>query len=378
MLATVGRAVVVWAVAAGLPSAGQAQTPPPAAATVLKAEPAAEWNAKFAGKKGWIGGDEAYTVVLSRNRVLWLFGDTLLGTVEDGGRAGAAMVNNTIGVQTGHGKGAALRFLSGKVKDDKPAAFFTPADGKGWFWPQSGVRVGDRLFVFLAQIEKSENPGVFGFRHMGEWLAVIANADDEPSRWRVKQRRLPFARFAPGRVQSWGSAVLADGNHLYVYGYQDKDKKIGSRKLAAARVPAGKLGDFTAWRFRTADGWSAKPDDAVPLADGLATEFSVSRMPNGKGYVLVYTENGLSDRILGRFSQAAAGPWSAPVLLYRCPEMAKDRGVFCYAAKAHPWAAKDNQLLISYCVNAWEFGRLFRDESVYRPKFVRVKLGPAK
>jgi hypothetical protein len=100
-------------------------------------------------------------------------------------------------------------------------------------------------------------------------------------------------------------------------------------------------------------------------------------LPGGKGYVLVYTENGLGDRVLGRFSNAPEGPWSAPVLLYKCPEMGKDKGVFSYAGKAHPWAAKD-ELLISYCVNTWEFARLFREEGVYRPLFVRVRLGTKK
>jgi hypothetical protein len=367
--------LLIGAIAVG--SVGQAQTPLPAPA-ILTSEPAPQWNAKFAGTKGWIGGDGVYTVVLKRQRVLWLFGDTILGTVQDGKRTGASMVNNTIGLQTGPDKDAAIRFLSGKGKDDKPAAFFTPADGKGWFWPQAALYEGDRLFVFLPQIDKTNDPGVFGFRQIGQWLAVIDNATDEPHEWRVKQHRLPFARFEDRRVQSWGSAVLAEGDHLYVYGYQEQGKEIGGRKLLLARVPAGKLTEFTAWRFRTSNGWSDKAEDATPLAGGLATEFSVHRMPDGKSYVLVYTENGLSDRILGRFARTATGPWSDAVLLYRCPEMAKDKGVFCYAAKAHPWAAKDDELLVSYCVNTWEFAGLFRDEKVYRPKFVRVKLGPTK
>jgi hypothetical protein len=33
---------------------------------------------------------------------------------------------------------------------------------------------------------------------------------------------------------------------------------------------------------------------------------------------------------------------------------------------------------VSYRVNAWELGRLFRDDAVYRPRFVRVSLGPAR
>jgi hypothetical protein len=367
--------ILTWAILAC--SLGQAQTPPPVP-TILQSEPAPEWNAKFAGAKGWIGGDGVYTAVLDHQRVLWLFGDTLLGAVKDGKRAGAIMVNNTIGLQTGRDEDAAIRFRAGKGKDDKPAAFFTPTDGKGWFWPQAAVREGERLFVFLTQIDKTKDPGVFGFRLIGQWLAVIDNVADEPRQWRIKQHPLPFARFEQRRAQSWGSAVLAEGAHLYVYGYQEQGKEIGSRKLLLARVPTDKLTDFTAWRFRTSAGWSEKAEEATPLAGGLATEFSVQRMPDGKGYALVYTENGLGDRIVGRFARAAWGPWSAAVLLYRCPEMAKDKGVFCYAAKSHSWAAKDDELLISYCVNTWEFARLFREETVYRPKFVRVKLGAAK
>jgi len=207
---------------------------------------------------------------------------------------------------------------------------------------------------------------------------VIDNPGDEPEKWRVKQHRLPFAAFGPGRERSWGSAVLHDGDYLYVYGYDERGKGLGRRRLTVARVPAGKLADFGAWRFWTGRGWGEKAEDAAPLAGGLATEFSVSRVPGGKGYVLVCTENGMGDRIVGRFAGSPQGPWSAPVLLHRCPEVAKDKGVFCYAAKAHPWAARGNELLVSYCTNAWEFARLFRDEKVYRPRFVRVRLAPAK
>ncbi|OAI41742.1 hypothetical protein AYO40_02240 [Planctomycetaceae bacterium SCGC AG-212-D15] len=42
--------------------------------------------------------------------------------------------------------------------------------------------------------------------------------------------------------------------------------------------------------------------------------------------------------------------------------MAKDKGVFSYAGKAHSWAVGANELLISYCVNTHEFARLFQDD----------------
>jgi uncharacterized protein DUF4185 len=353
------------------------QAAPPSPFVPSRSEAAPEWDARFAGKRGWIGGDGVYSAVLGPRRLLWLFGDTLLGEVKKGGRAGE-MVNNSIAIQEGRSADSPLRFIAGKAKGGKPVAFLAPEDGKGRFWPQSALRVGSRLHFFLAQTEKTTEPGAFGFRHVGQWLGVVDNPDEKPESWRVRQLRIPFAEFKPGRARSWGSAVLADGGQMYVYGYREQGQEIGKRYLTVARVPAAKVDTFKAWRFRTVEGWSEDAAAAVPLAGGLATEFSVSRLPRGRGYVAVYTENGLGDRIVGRFAERPWGPWSAPVLLYRCPEMGRDKGVFCYAAKAHPWASAGDSLLVSYCVNAWKFARLFQDDAVYRPRFVRVELRPAK
>lgn len=337
---------------------------------LVGAEPLAEWEARFAGKDGWIGGDVVSSAVLGPKGTLWLFGDTLLGTVKEGKRTGAVMVNNTIGLQAG--ADAPIRFLAGKTKEDKPGAFFTPPDGAGWYWPLAAQRDGDRLGVFLAHIEKGKEGGPFGFKHVGQHLAVVENPDDEPTAWRMKYHKMPFAEFGAAS-RAWGSSVLVEGEFVYVYGYLERGTGLNRRRLTVARVPVGKLDDFTAWRFRTADGWSEKASDAAPLADALGTEFSVTRRPGGKGFVLVTTENGIGPRIMARYAPAPEGPWSAAALLTTCPE-STDKGVFCYAAKAHPWATTGNDLVISYCVNAWEFGRLFRDETVYRPRFVRVEV----
>ncbi len=347
-------------------------------AAAWSAEPAADWNAKFEGKEGWIGGDGACSIVLDRERVLWLFADTILGSVKDGRRVNAVMVNNTLGVQSLGKSDAPIRFVRGKTDDGKPAAFFVPSDGKGYFWPQAGARAGARLTVLLAHIEKTSGKGAFAFRQIGEQLAVVENPDDEPEKWRIKQHQLPFVTFEPDHERSWGAAALQEGEHVYVYGFEQRGKRLGKRQLILARVPVKTVEDFSTWRFRTATGWSEKTDDSASLAPGLGTEFSVLARPEGGGYILVYTENGLSDRIVARLAAQPEGPWSEPILLYRCPEMAKDRGVFSYAARAHPWATNGKELLVSYCVNAWEFGRLFQDEAVYRPRFVRVPYPPAR
>ena len=201
--------------------------------------------------------------MLGPDRIVWFFGDTILGTVKDGRRADCSMVNNTVAIQKGRGKDAAIHFITGKPKDGKATSFFIPADGKGWFWPQSTCRIGDRLFIFLTQIDKGEGGGVFGFKLIGQWLAIVENPDDEPANWRMTQSNIPFGDFTPGNERSWGSAILPDGEYVYIYGIEERGKAIDRKKLIAARAPAGQFSDFKSWRFRALTGWSESAADAA-------------------------------------------------------------------------------------------------------------------
>jgi hypothetical protein len=334
---------------------------------ISSASPAPEWTAKFAGTAGWIGGDAVYSVRVNDKRVLWFFGDTFIGTVKDGKRAGAAMVNNTVGVMDGE----TIRFQHGRKSDGKPAAIFIPKDGKGYYWPLGGAMSGSKLVQLLVRVESTKAGGAFGFRQIGQELAVIDNPTEDPAKWAVTYSPLPFAKFEPKDERLWGGAVQTVGKETYIYGIEDREKKFGSRRLLTAKVETAKMADPSAWRFRTINGWSDKPENAISTVRGLATEFSVGPAPTG-GFVLTYTENGIGDRIVARFAPEPHGPWSEPVLLYSCPEKANKK-VFCYSAKAHHFN-ESKEMLVSYCVNGWNFSTSIEDQSVYRPQFILVKL----
>lgn len=354
-----------------------ADEPPGRPPAVVKAESLPEWDARFRLSDGWVGGDGAYSVPVSDTRALWFFGDTWVGSVRGGKRVGVAMANNTAAVQDGTGDKATLTFAVRKdAASGKPAAIFAPPDGKGWFWPLGGIHLAGKLHVFLVQVEKTAEPGAFGFRLVGQWLGVVANPGDEPTAWKAEYRQLPFATFGPERHVSFGSAALAAGEFVYVYGYEEKPgKPFRARRMLAARAPAGKLAEFSEWRFFSNGEWKPGVKDATPLADNVAVEFSVSRVPGLKKYAAVYTENGIGERVVGRFAERPEGPWSEPVVLYRCPEMKRDKKVFTYAAKAHPHlAAGENELVVSYCVNSFELAPVINDATLYWPTFVRVVL----
>lgn len=343
--------------------------------TVVKAEPLPELDARFHRTEGWVGGDGAFSVPVSDKRTLWLFSDTWVGSIRDGKRSGVAMVNNTVGVQDGTGSDTKLTFAIARADDGKPKALFAPADGRGWFWLYAGIQAEDKLHVFLPRFEKTKEPGAFGFRNVDLWLGTVTNPSDTPTTWKVNYAKIPFADFRAEQKRSFGSALLRVEDQIYIYGYDEKPGKPSlSRQLLIGRVPADKLTDFGAWQFLADGKWKEDAAEAVGLVDGLATEFSVSYLPSLKQYALVYTERGLSDRIVGRFSATPEGPWSEPVLLYKCPEMKQSKKVFTYAAKAHPHLANGNELVISYVVNAYDLAPVMADAELYWPRFVRVVL----
>lgn len=341
----------------------------------FEGRPVPEMDALFQETNGWIGGDGAYSVSLTAERNLWLFSDTWVGEVRERKRTNATMVNNTLALQDGRGAEAKMRFIVRRDAEGKSVAFLTPEDKRGWFWLQAGACIDGQLFLFLAQIEKTDAASVFGFRQIGQSLGIVTNSLAPPLEWQVEQAKLPCVEFTSERYRNFGAATLVDGGYLYIYGTdEDRGRKKLVRYLTVARVPTNRVADFSAWRYYANGQWSADYRRATRLVAGLASEYSVSFLPKLGKYVLVYTDEGLSPKIQVRTARAPWGEWSEPTTIYRCAEMSEDKRVFCYAAKAHPSLGGDDGLMISYVANSYDVGQVIADARLYWPRFVRVPL----
>lgn len=55
-------------------------------------------DAAFENKSGWTGADGAYSVAISDDIILWLFGDTWVGEVQNGRHVNADLINNSIAI----------------------------------------------------------------------------------------------------------------------------------------------------------------------------------------------------------------------------------------------------------------------------------------
>jgi hypothetical protein len=186
---------------------------------------------------------------------------------------------------------------------------------------------------------------------------------------------MPNAVFSREHALAWGAAVLRVGDNLYVYGTDERrGRGFLNRQMVVARVPAVSIADFGTWRYFRDGIWVEDFRTPSHLAKDIASEYSVTAF--GKRYLAVYTEQGLSPKIMGRMADHPWGPWSAPTVLYECPEMKRDKNVFCYAAKAHPSLSSDQDLVVSYVVNSFDFWQVAREANLYWPRFVRIRLAP--
>ena len=335
-----------------------------------------EYEALFQNDKGWTGADGAYSIMLSNETVLWLYGDTWIGQIKGGRHINATIVNNSIALQ--HGRrpvNAYVEFYYRQTQNDKPAAFFLPRQDKSWFWIFHGARTSRGLFLFLMQMERTAEEAVFGFKMIGSWLASIANPEDPPPEWHVRMQKIPWATFNASGNTFFGSALLRVSDYLYIYGITEEIGDGVHRKyMILARVPATGLDDFDQWRFFGNGRWNADPNEASRLCDNMANEYSVSYQPDLRRFIAVYSENGISRNILARLADHPYGPWSAPMRLYQCPEFEWDKDYFCYAAKAHPdISLTADELIITYVVNSTDFDKVAADTRIYRPRFLRVR-----
>ena len=344
----------------------------------VRVEPIPLYNDLFDRQTGWTGADGAYTVPISSNTILWLFGDTWVGDIRNNMHVNATIVNNTVALQSGRSfQKDSVDFYIGQTPGGKAAAFIRPADGRGWVWIYHGIRTPQGLYLFLVQIERTEKPPAAGFRLIETWLAHVANPGDTPDNWQITQYRIPWGHFSSSGATLFGSWALEQGQWIYIYGTtEDVVDGFHHKYMILARAPQSGLARFDQWQFYGNGRWSSDYKKAERLCGGVANEYSVSYLPAMGSYIAVYSDSKNVDSIVARYAPNPWGPWDEPVSIYRCPEARWGKNIICYAAKGHPGMLADpNQLMVTYIPNATGFDTMVNDARLYRPRFIKVRFG---
>lgn len=231
----------------------------------------------------------------------------------------------------------------------------------------------DCLYLISSQIVKKENDeSVFGFESVGNYILSVNNPYDEPTKWRIEEFRVPFFLSTEDTEIDFGIAQFKKDGYIYVYGVEFR-RKENERYMLLCRVPEEQFLNFDNWEFFSKDQWVKDFRKAARLCNHFGAEYSVSFHPFLNKFITVYTELGLSEKIMLRTADNPEGPWSEQIEIYKAPETGWSKTYFCYAGRAHIELSGPKDLLISYVCNSFDFLEMGSDARIYRPKFIRIK-----
>ncbi len=333
----------------------------------------------FPYSQGWLGADDAYSISISPNRSLWLFGDTFVGTPKTQLRnQSKTMVRNSVGISVCRLHHACtIRYFWNKPNDPKPRSFFDTGTDDLWYWPLDAYLSGDTLYVSLLAVRNkpgATSKDAFGFEIAGTKLATISNAHDSPPKWRIRISDLSGARL-------WlGVSIVPEGNELIWYTQVSEGEGHGF--MTAVRVARDKVGEPNAWEHLTTNGqWASglPGSDAMHVIDQAISEMSVRYHPSIKKWIALSTGPEFpSPRAVIREADSPVGPWSAPRTIFEFPEMKStdsgyDKDTFCYAVKEHIEFA-DDKVVLTYACNSMVLAKTMDNMHIYRPKVVVLNL----
>ncbi|MGP3987608.1 hypothetical protein [Streptomyces sp. 3N207] len=351
----------------------------------------------------WTGGDGTRSVRLPDGRTLWLSADTFLDRVnDDHSREPHAVWVRNSGLAMSKG-GRFERTLLGGT-DTRPTALFpgtaTPDGREAWRWPVQAV-VEPRtpgssekvVRVLLWQREAGQPPWIFGVPRASE-VATLSLPDlrlegiasiHRPQQTDVERRVL------------YGTSAINRGGWTYVFGADEGSVSGKASRAHVARAPRGRLGDAGAWQFWAGPAdeggaWQDDPAKSQPILVGKTVQrgatgtYSVVRHKDS--WLLLTMDAGAPDGggitdIVSYWSCSPTGPWHGPGRVAKppLPEGGAQSGVVPYNPQGHPEFAQSGRkgLLVGYDVNVLDSGSaIHRNVAYYRPRFLRLTLGPVR
>ncbi len=335
----------------------------------------------------WLGADSATSIRITRDRCVWLFGDTILGKIKDGSRKYSVFIHNTIGVTERNSAGKFGKIKKSYAKEDgKIRAIFPSKKDEVFYWPLVGTTADSSLLVAASKVSTRDAKT---FKVLGTTFFRVKNPKDPPKNWTYESQFLPKKN---GIV--WGTALLKKDDWIYLFGRKGSGL---SSKTVLAKIKADDA-EKGAWKRKLnfAEGeW--KRDSAPKALEGLpgTSETTIQHNSYFGWYCLQIPP--FSFEVHLYTAEKITGPWHDQGALYEIPspwskkKTKKGKHIFsAYAAKSHPeLAEKENEIVLTYNVNLNSFVPGLTDKlgdyiekekyrKLYVPQFVSLEFQKEK
>ena len=278
------------------------------------------------------GRDGGYSV-LAWGQSIWLYGDTVLESVDEDG---SNWHHNSFSLTRDRDASDGIGGFS-EIDDSAgaPAHLLAPTEserqynqahqqrpdqtcqeqpcGARWAtWPADAIHdpERDRVLIFYSKLHAA--PGELNFYSVGQSIAVWHGLESLPQRPVFGLDPDHPTLLFPGEEGALGLGVLIEDEHLHAFLCR---RHSLDHRCSLARVPLARALSRDEWRFYDGRDWSRERERAAHLFDG-GSIMDVSWNQYLERYTAIYTRPLDRDVVL-RTAPALTGPWSEELLLFR-------------------------------------------------------------
>lgn len=335
----------------------------------------------------WLGADVAASIGLSPNKYVWIFGDTLLGTISHQSRHIDQMSHNTIGIMLCDSPyktcGTVQKYPQGND------TFFVLNNKAQYYWPTAGSKLLSKLFLTGYVINNAADPKNW-IDIAGTGFILIDNPTEDPSRWTYHIDTI----LNTDAHLNWATAAVVQDTWLYIFGSQEVNDGSHTSNTVLSRIrltsaESGHWSDIEYWLGE--DRWQKNllsSSESLGKVPGLPEESEMSFGHNKTlGWYTVQIPVWSFDVHLYT-AQALTGPWVDQGVIYTIPSPWNPAdnpdptsSFFIYAAKVHPELSQtDAEIVFTYNVNQMDPQGLISNVAkpqywgLYVPQFVVMRV----
>jgi len=353
------------------------------------------WDQLFQGYGNlsgqWSGGDGAQSLPLPDGSTMWFFADTYLGATDPGGARSP--------LTTGVAHNSAVLYRGGHLGPTyaQPPGLggYNSAGDYSWVAPPpsypatsyeliNGDQIidGGAVYKFYQLADRNIRPGGFPYKLVG--TVVEAFSLDSATDTLTPSGGTPIGiqDTAASDPVIWGAATLVSGGYIYIYGVRPYHDSRAPYPLYLARVPVGGLAAGEPWQYYhgapgcspSSTTWTSDPASASALRTGVSAGFSVTDV-NGT-YVLLTSDNfdaHAADDAVAYYAGCPAG-FAPDSPRYRVFQPRLPSGYLTYEYRIVPQFSSGSDVLVSYSTNTTRPNENFYNATIYRPRFLDVKL----
>ncbi|MCH7724228.1 MAG: DUF4185 domain-containing protein [Bacteroidetes bacterium] len=314
-----------------------------------------------------VGMDGAYSIQIG-NKILWFFGDTLIGERTEGeslwypggekighqnmagtGKIEEMLTNTALLVSLGTGMNPLqdFNFIERDALRLKQLIPYLAEEDPDQYriWCSHGIQLEEKIYLYYQKVEMLAEGDVLpvNFRMIGSGLATGNGTNWDFKRIMFNDQTLFWNEQQP----QFATSVLNDiDNNGFVYCYGVLKNPEGIQQCYIARVKPEKIASRSSYEYLVTENnsWEHNIKNAQVIFEGMPNELSVSFNKHLNSYLAVHSLD-LTGKIVARTAPKPWGPWSDYTELYQVNvERTIDLPypVLIYAGKEHPELSEDN------------------------------------